>query len=228
MKKNQTHRFTLIEIMTVMLIILVLVGASLLVIQPISKYRNDTKTKAVITAVGIALQQYHDAIGYFPMSLEPNYKNQQGDDWDSARTPTYTPFYLDEFYVNETDGPVAPNRNMNQFFSYDENRSVCQRDAASNRYYVLDAYQAPLVYRSPGKVNTASFDLISTGANTIAGDPDLEKFGTMAKARTSQIAFNYNTVAFDSDGNQRGYFARPNSSAMPYLGKGDDIANFNP
>ena len=48
------------------------------------------------------------------------------------------------------------------------------------RYYLKDGWGNPIYYNSPGKFNTMSFDLISTGVSGMIGDPK-PKTGTAKK-----------------------------------------------
>ncbi len=210
--KNRQHFFTLIELMTVLVVILALAGTITLMAPVVTKLSNDAKTKALIQSVCIAMEQYKNfegSGGFYPISRKPAKRGADDDEDANDVAITYRPFYLDKTDNN------GDRTTMLQFFDEGELAGVKLYDGGTRRFYLVDAYGTPFAYRAPGRLNPETFDLISLGANRKAGDDD-GKEGWETEHQT------------DADGKKDESLAKYlsfNDNAIPYLGQGDDLTN---
>lgn len=213
--------FTLVEIMTVLCVILALIAGATFIGPVITKMSNDAKTKALIRSICLALEEYKNSElngGNYPVS------RPRGRFTNLTNTAeiSYQPFYLDNFDFTRNDGSaVDPRRNMIQYFDLDSLREFLQFDSAANSNYLKDAFGMPLIYHCPGRLNTGTFDLISTGANALPGD------GIDTKGNTLNTFFSTSKQTDDTGQSvdDRPEYIKPNADYAQYLGKGDDLTN---
>jgi len=179
-------RFTLVELLTVMAIIAVLIGIVLGLMGMATRKMAEAKTKSLVQLISVALENYKAKYGYY------------------IQQSTAGAFYLD--YVNSSSsapGEILIN-NFCQFVDYEAlHNKDCQLSgstlSASNKYWVVDGFGSPLVYRCPGFYNRSGFDLGSGGADGYYGSPS-----SGAKS----------VLTFD------------NTAYTTVFGQGDDITNF--
>lgn len=157
--KQKKHLFTLVEILTVAVLVAILAGVTVGVVSLVSNKAADAKTQALIKALEIALENYrsdHGGFYRFPgnMALRepvklivPDISKLSGGDVDKAIKGTILK-YLDQSLLSSStvvDG---------------------------NTLYFKDAWDHPIYYRIPGKFNKTGFDLISVGADGKIGETD--------------------------------------------------------
>lgn len=187
--KQQKRFFTLIEILTVAAIIAVLAGISVGAIALISNKNAEAKTQATIKALEMALARFKAENGY--IYLPPG----------KTSTDMKKPILLT--VPNPQDASNADLNYKGTLLKYLDQQLINSATIVdgTNRYFV-DAWGHPLIYRIPGKFNTASFDLGSVG-------PD----GKLGNATGKEITKTELTkISSTNYGN--------------YFGQGDDITNF--
>ncbi len=190
--------FTLVELLTTITILAVLAGIALGVTKLVFTKAHESKNRAVIKMIEIALEQYKTKYGYYPNSAT-----------------NANPFVMDIVKLDSsaTGGEILKN-NMWQFFDENFKNShtktgqvyVKLTDGTGKQMtctYVIDAKGNPLIYRCPGLFNTSSFDLGSAGEDGCLGDG-----GT---------PINSNMKIEDISKNEEDY---------KKFGQGDDIVNF--
>jgi len=180
-------RFTLVELLTVMAIIAVLVGIVLGLMGMATRKMAEAKSKSLVQLVSVALESYKAKYGYYIQQASAG------------------AFYLDYVASGASAGdPTNITCNFCQFVDYENlHNKDCQLSgssvSASNRYWVVDGFGNPLVYRCPGYYNRSGFDLGSGGADGNYGSPSSGAKGILSFDNTA-----YTTV----------------------FGQGDDITNF--
>lgn len=167
MKKNNPYSvatprtkrscFSLVEMLVVMAIIGILAGVGVGAYTVARRKLAQSATQAMLSKIRISLESYKSKYGYYP--------HQNGIEIN---------FYLDIIPANySANDPGNPKNNLNQFMDY---KKLQDEDAVkiSGIFYLKDAFSGankPAVipeigvikYRSPGTVNTSSFDLYSAG-----------------------------------------------------------------
>jgi len=204
MRIFRKKHFTLVEIMTVILVILFLAGM-VFTIGPIAAKKNgEAVTRGLMNSVSIALEQYkawEPSGGNYPIS----------GDLDNS----YSAMFLDVYNSNTI------RQTMCQFFDSNTLTNYCMVDAKTSRPYVIDGFGSPFVYCCPGVVNTGGFDLISLGEDKMAGygkESNAKVFGasdlTSKKDSSGKIVYNGGISVDNSDNMKK------------HIGHGDDITNY--
>ena len=207
MKKQRRKRncFTLVELMMVLVVILILVSVGILVAPLITRQASEAKTKALMSMIENAIEEYKNSNlngGNYPVSP---------DMYDSAYKTQYTPFFIDDYDIEDRDETSTGNikNNMIQFFEIEQLKSNLSYDPKVDLQYVTDGFCMPFLYMAPGYRMNGSYDLISTGANMLPGN------GEGKKKPDSRW--------------QEGRISVEDKRETKYseqLGEGDDLANF--
>lgn len=163
MKKR--HTFTLVEILTTIAILAILAGISLGVTKLAFGKAHESRNRALIKMIEVALEQYKAKYGYYPNSGEKTRRFTM--DWVD---PTLAADESD----NDKKTQVLTN-NIWQYFDEDFKKTFVKQIPVEGKEkifygYVIDAKGNPLIYRCPGIFNTGSFDLGSVGEDGYIGD----------------------------------------------------------
>lgn len=186
--KLRKNRFTLVELLVVIAIITILAGMAIGVMGLATQKMANSKTQALIQKISVALENYKAKYGYY------------------IQRTTAGIFYLD--VVNSAASATASDNIKNNFCQFVDYDTLISRDTATygGRYWLVDGYGNPLIYRSPGYFNKGGFDLGSVGSDGKYGDGGTAL--TLSNAET------------DFKANQTG------SNALKNFGNGDDLTNF--
>ncbi len=182
-KKLQRSRFTLVELLTVMAIIAVLVGIVLSLMGMATRKMSEARTKSVVQQVCNALENYKAKYGY--------YLQTQG---------VAKAFYLD--LVNSSAAAGAADNITGNFCNFIDYEMMRNKDSqivgtpGTDRYWLVDGFGYPIVYRCPGYFNRSGFDIGSGGIDGCFGS-------------TTKGVLSFDDAKYKSD-----------------FGKGDDIVNF--
>jgi len=143
------HRFSLIELLVVCGILMVLMGIGVGVYSLVNRKMNDSRCKAMIAKMSIALENYKSKTGYYIQAA--NIANA---------------LYMDDYRPSEVD--------LNDFIDIPQSEIGKKDGAPWSRGAWLDPYPLgkEFRYRCPGTHNPMSFDLYSPGADGIAGTED--------------------------------------------------------
>ncbi len=207
MKKNpgKCSRFTLIEIMVVLTVVLILASIGIMVGPMVARHSSEAKTKALMSMLDNALQEYKNSDisgGHFPVSE---------DMVDSVKGTQYTPLFL---FGDENMDAKNVKGTILQFFEPEQIKSHL-RHIPGKGHCIQDAFGMPFLYMSPGYRMNGGYDLVSMGADNMPGDNDAKKM----KKTNSSI---YNRL-------MNGNLSVEDKKESPYavqLGEGDDLANF--
>lgn len=213
MQSPAKKHFTLVELMVVILIILFLAGIAFIAAPIVQKRNGDATTRSRIRSIETALELYRgwqDGIGSYPPS---------GLDSDGA----YAPMYLDAYDFNASGDNVKNiKKTMCQFFDASFLMNACMTDALTNHPYVIDGFESPFVYACPGKINTNTFDLISMGADKMAGNGAESKASVFSVQDLDTQTGTDGTIHYSG-----GLKATSDRKILQHLGRGDDISNFS-
>lgn len=143
--KTLKHRFSLIELLVVITILMVLAGIGIGVNSLVSRKMRDSACKAMITKMSIALENYRAKTGYYIQQVTASALYIDG--YDS--TPNLN---------NEIDIPAT---------------QIGKKDGATwSRGAWLDPWGNEFRYQCPGRKNPMSFDLYSSGVDRISTGTD--------------------------------------------------------
>ena len=156
MKKARKKAFTLVEILAVISIIAILAGMTVGVSSLVMRKSADTKTRAAMKNVEIALERFREANGYYPPS----------------RGGTISIFWFEKA-PDANSSADALSKLFDEKFRSANTCPITISDSSSvdrPSLYVVDAYGRPLVYRCPGYFNKGKYDLGSLGKDGKFGD----------------------------------------------------------
>ena len=150
------HRFSLIELLTVVGIIMILMGIGIGVYSLVSRKTRDSACKAMIAKMAISLENYKAKAGYYLQTASltnPSVLN-------AASALYIDPYSNTDYTINrEIDIPNTQLGGNTKGFG-------------SNRGSWLDPWGTEFRYQCPGTHNPMSFDLYSMGSDKIANTAD--------------------------------------------------------
>lgn len=147
---SRSH-FTLVEIMAVMAVIALLMGAILGIVDYVSRKNGEARTLAVVEMLRSGLEQYKEKYGFYPPTI-------------GRQAAGYVQFRLDKLTSN------GVSDNFNQFIDYNHFTQSGKSQKDGDIYYVLDGFGGFIYYRCPGYVNKTAYDLGSLGSDGKVGD----------------------------------------------------------
>lgn len=149
MKNKLTRNFTLIELLAVIAIIGILAGIVISVSNLAGSQASISKCKSQLQQIEMALQQYKDDKGYFPVQ-------DSKDDfaWDLLHSEDSP----EDTSEQDSDPYLDPEQ-----FEFDSD------------YNFIDPFGSPFQYRYPGTENPDSYDLRSYGPDGEDGEEDDEE-----------------------------------------------------
>lgn len=210
MKKRmgKNGRFTLIEIMITLGVVLILVSIGILVVPLVTRQFSEAKTKALMGMIETAIEQYKNSNisgGHYPIS--PLTTKEKGTQ--------YTPFFMDNYDLknNSENDNQNVKYNMVQFFEIEQVEGNLLYEPAAERFYITDGFGMPFLYMAPGYRSTGGYDLISLGANKMPGNNEAKDVQKDDGAIYKRILNGRLSVV---DKKEAKYAAQ--------LGSGDDIA----
>jgi Tfp pilus assembly protein PilE len=138
-KRVLKHRFSLIELLVVCGLLMVLMGIGVGVYSLVQRKMNDSRCKAMIAKMSIALENYKSKTGYYIQAV------------------TLTAFYVDDYLANEVD--------LNDFIDIPTSEIGGKTAAPWSRGAWKDPFGNEFRYQCPGIHNPMSFDLYSSGSD---------------------------------------------------------------
>ncbi len=147
--------FTLVELLTVIVIIAVLSGLIVGAASYATRRAAEAKTISRLQKLEIALEQYRQDWGYFPQQ-------------SASGSATSAPFQFDESAFENPQGVM-----------YLEDYTVDSNGLNDNAYN--DAWGRPFHYECPGEMNSEMYDLWSMGQDRKHG----EAGSTLSDAQTA-------------------------------------------
>ena len=209
MKKNpgKSDRFTLIELMVVLAVVLLLVSVGIMVAPMVTRQASESKTKALMAMIDNALQEYKNSDvsgGHFPISPLTT----------KEKTMQYTPLFL---FGNETLDVDKVKGTILQFFEYEQIKPQLAYVQAGTYggHCVNDGFGMPVLYMAPGYRMNGGYDLISLGANSMPGDVDSKDLQKSDSVIHKRVVNGFLSVVDKKE-----------AKYAKMLGEGDDLANF--
>jgi len=149
--KRLKRPFTLVEILCVIIVIALLAALSIKATQIAYRRADDTKTKTIIEIIRVANEQYKVKNGYY----YPNGASTYSEGGDT--------FYSIDLKPDDKNDPAI------EFLGEAYETCVKVASESGNADKIRDAWGNAIRYRSPGKFNTGSYDLYSTGRDKKVG-----------------------------------------------------------
>lgn len=216
MKKRmgKNCRFTLIEIMIVLTVVLILVSMGILLAPLVTRQASESKTKALMGMIDSALQEYKNYRGIYPVPTQMI---------DSKLGTQYSPLFIlgdkklepDEAQFESKDDKDKVS--LLKFFDFEQIKAqtVFMNDPGTKKgigHCVTDGFGVPFLYMAPGYRMAGGYDLVSLGANGMPGDAKVKEVPQKIRDR---IATGRLSVEDKTE-----------TSYAVLLGEGDDLANF--
>lgn len=164
-KHREKYKFTLIELITVIAVIMVLMGMSVGIFSYVTGRAAEARTRALIAKIEVAVESYKAKYGFYPIfpmtALNSNQKNYFNNTSSASRI---TAFYLEDSWT-------AFNSLLTDYEGMKTNESATTTTATTPpTRWLIDAYGGPILYRCPGFFNRNSYDIGSFGADGLSGD----------------------------------------------------------
>jgi prepilin-type N-terminal cleavage/methylation domain-containing protein len=140
--KPLRHRFTMLELLTVMTILAILMGMTFGLMPMITKASRDAKTAAHLKIIELALEQYNQDWGYYPQ----------------AAGEMELPVSWFESIKNKSGKTLLNSQDLN----------LGQSQRTGTATYV-DGYSEGFYYECPGDMNPQKYDLWSSGKDRVFG-----------------------------------------------------------
>ena len=156
-KKNKL--FSLIELITVIAIITVLLAVTIGVFSLVRDRMNNSKTRAIIKQLDIALQSYKLEQGYYFIDVSAN-----GTDFPNLSSGSQTAndinsaWWFKFNFNNAVDTEFVKNFEYQSLVGSKNITNKLPDGTTLNYYYIKDAWDRPLLYKYPGIFNPEMFD----------------------------------------------------------------------
>lgn len=165
----RTQRFSLIEILVVVSIIVILAGMVLGVTPFVKKTIRVSKTKAQIAQLRLAFEMYHEDWGYYPQQ---------------PANGEITAKFLSSIKKADNNKPYYKEEE----FNFDASKTYTSGGVTYQA--PVDGFSQPFYYRCPGTKNTTTYDLWSMG-------PDGKHGGDPAVANSASTGSPSSAAAMD-------------------------------
>ena len=208
--------YTLLEILVAVSIIGILTATGLGITSYVRNKVAETQTKTTIKLIEMALQKYTEQHGAFSEQIIKISNSQEGpyfaldlvDDWediDSVRKNTLWGCFNDVVLADQkAHGAKIRGIRLGM---------IDNSNSKKVRYYIQDGWGRPLFYLQRGVFNSETYDLISFGGDTVAGDG----------STNSSVFAKWNKNNFSDESSPS-----PGKLQYPDPGEhlGDDVTNF--
>lgn len=163
LKINKNQRFSLIELICVMCVIMILIAISMRLYSNYIDSSKNAQTKALIAQLTSALQAYKIDQGYYPAGA-----TSYPDPLASSGVPSENHFKFNYGIATSNKADTA----LTQYFDYQRLKGTgfIYSNASPSYEYIKDSWGNPLLYSNPGVFNDTMFDIGSLGKDGKYGD----------------------------------------------------------
>lgn len=168
---DQKNFFSLIELLTVMAVIAILLAITIGIFSLARDKMNNSKTRAIIKQLDIALQSYKLEQGYY--FVDSNTINVNFPDLASAAQTSWNisaSWWFKLNYNNSVDIEFIKDFEYQTLIGSGNITDKALNGATLNYSYVKDAWGRPILYKYPGTFNPQMFDIGSLGRDGRYGD----------------------------------------------------------
>lgn len=153
--------YTLLEILIVVSIVAVLAATGLGVTSFVRNKIAETQTETTIKLVEMAFQNYHQQNGMYPVSDDAPFLAIDLGSCESVDA-------FQKLWIGGFNDITLPS-NLSTSKAGLKIRGI-RLEYTGGKYYILDGWNRRIFYLNPGVFNSGSYDLISFGADALAGD----------------------------------------------------------
>ena len=154
--------YTLLEILIVVSIVAVLAATGLGVTSFVRNKIAETQTETTIKLVEMVFQKFHQQNGMYPVSDDAPFLAIDLGSCESVDA-------FQKLWIGGFNDITLPSN-----FSTSNKAGLKIRgirlEYTGGKYYILDGWNRRIFYLNPGVFNSGSYDLISFGADALAGD----------------------------------------------------------
>lgn len=161
---EKNRLFSLIELLTVMGVIAVLLAITIGVFSLVRDKMNNSKTRAIIKQLDIAMQSYKLDQGYYFVDVNATGTNFPNLTTTSQTANNVSSAWWFKFNFNSIDTVFIKN------FEYQSLVASGNIVSVTGFSYITDAWGRPLLYKYPGIFNPQMFDIGSLGKDGRYGD----------------------------------------------------------
>mgnify|MGYP000633228856 CR=1 FL=1 len=160
MQQQQTStRFTLVELLAAMAIIIILMGLIIAGSSTAWQKKNTAQIRSRLQQMEAALDEYQQDWGYYPQT-NGNVKNIDG--WFVYGNASTSSAGLQE--------PGGSGESWGHYYLNPDKLSWKEQGGSKGDWYWQDPWLEPIKYECPGEMNKQSFDLWSKGPDEKHGD----------------------------------------------------------
>ena len=152
--------YTLLEILIVVSIVAVLAATGLGVTSFVRNKIAETQTETTIKLVEMAFQKFHQQNGAYPVSAESPFLAIDLGSCGSVDA-------FQKLWIGGFNDITLPSNSTSKAGL--KIRGI-RLEYTGGKYYILDGWNRRIFYLNPGVFNSGSYDLISFGADALAGD----------------------------------------------------------
>lgn len=153
--------YTLLEILIVVSIVAVLAATGLGVTSFVRNKIAETQTETTIKLVEMAFQKFHQQNGMYPESAESPFLAIDLGACESVDA-------FQKLWIGGFNDITLPSNFPTSKVGL-KIRGI-RLEYTDEKYYILDGWNRRIFYLNPGVFNSGSYDLISFGADALAGD----------------------------------------------------------
>ena len=153
--------YTLLEILIVVSIVAVLAATGLGVTSFVRNKIAETQTETTIKLVEMAFQKFHQQNGMYPVSDDAPFLAIDLGSCESVDA-------FQKLWIGGFNDITLPS-NFSTSKAGLKIRGI-RLEYTGGKYYILDGWNRRIFYLNPGVFNSGSYDLISFGADALAGD----------------------------------------------------------
>lgn len=153
--------YTLLEILIVVSIVAVLAATGLGVTSFVRNKIAETQTETTIKLVEMVFQKFHQQNGMYPVSDDAPFLAIDLGSCESVDA-------FQKLWIGGFNDITLPS-NFSTSKAGLKIRGI-RLEYTGGKYYILDGWNRRIFYLNPGVFNSGSYDLISFGADALAGD----------------------------------------------------------
>jgi type II secretory pathway pseudopilin PulG len=157
--------FTILELLAAFVVISILIGITLGIFALVRDKMNNSKTRAIIKQLDIAMQSYKIDQGYYFTD-----SSATGANFPNLASATQTASNISTAWWFKLNYNGAIDTNFIKCFEYQSLVGSGNIVSVAGYSYIKDAWGRPILYKQAGIFNPQMFDIASLGKDGRYGD----------------------------------------------------------